>query len=790
MVLIALLLFIPVIPFGATALPANFVDSTFVSGLSSPTAMEFAPDGRLFVAEKGGTLRIIKNGALLSAPFLSVAVSSSGERGLLGIAFDPNFATNKYVYVYYTVGASPIHNRVSRFIADSANPDKALAGSELQILNLESLSAANHNGGAIHFAKDGKLYVATGDNADSANSQSLSNRLGKILRINSDGTIPSDNPFYNTAGAKKEIWALGLRNPFTFAFSPASGSTLMYINDVGQNSWEEIDSGIRGANYGWPTCEGTCSVPGFVNPIYTYSHPSGAGRAISGAAFYESSQFPAEYKGSYFFGDYVAGFIKRLKSDNTVVDFLSSINSPVDIKVGPDGSLYYLSIGSGQVHKVQYIPSSSNSPPNAVATANPSSGPAPLSVTFYASGSSDPDAGNVLTYSWNFGDGTPAASGVSVTHTYSAQGAYAATLTVNDGKGGTDSATVNIAVGSPPVGTINTPAAGTKYNAGNTISFSGSGSDAQDGTLPASAFSWKVLFHHDTHTHPFETFSGVKTGSFTIPRVGETSSNVWYRIYLTVTDSSGLTHLSTKDVLPNKSTITLASNFPTLQVNLDGQPKITPFSFVGVVGFTRNLQAPATQTLNAQIYEFLSWSDGGAATHTINTPATASTYTTKYAKIQMSDTTASSGSAISSSKPVRAEYVSSTSQLVGDKLDQITLRLAKVGSPTGTAQIGIFNSDTSVKKLFGTKDVSTISTSYTDYIFSLTNNELYSIQAGDRIGIKYTGGTGSKYISVMVDLNAADPFDGQKSYSTQRQGGAWKDSISSDMYMILKQSHV
>jgi hypothetical protein len=242
-------------------------------------------------------------------------------------------------------------------------------------------------------------------------------------------------------------------------------------------------------------------------------------------------------------------------------------------------------------------------------------------------------------------------------------------------------------------------------------------------------------------------------------------------------------------VLPNKSTITLASNFPGLQVNLDGQPKITPHSFVGVVGFTRNLQAPATQTLNAQIYEFLSWSDGGAATHTINTPATASTYTAKYAKIQMSDTTASSGSAIPSSKPVRAEYVSSTSQLVGDKIDQLTLRLAKVGSPTGTAQIGIFNSDTSVKKLFGTKDVSTISTSYTDYTFSLTNNELYSIQAGDRIGIKYTGGTGSKYISVMVDLNAADPFDGQKSYSTQRQGGAWKDSISSDMYMILKQSH-
>ena len=133
--------------------------------------------------------------------------------------------------------------------------------------------------------------------------------------------------------------------------------------------------------------------------------------------------------------------------------------------------------------------------------------------------------------------------------------------------------------------------------------------------------------------------------------------------------------------------------------------------------------------------------------------------------------------------------MSSTSQLVGDKIDQITLRLAKIGSPTGIAQIGIFNSDASVKKLFGTKDVSTISTSYTDYTFSLPNNELYSIQAGDRIGIKYTGGSGSKYLSVMVDLDASDPFDGQKSYSTQRQGGAWKDGTGTDMYMILLQTH-
>jgi len=773
----------------------SFVDSTFVSGLSSPTAMDFAPDGRLFVAEKGGNLKVIENGILLATPFLSVSVNSSGERGLLGIAFDPSFATNGYVYVYYTTSASPIHNRVSRFTADPAHPDVSLAGSELQILNLETLSSAtNHNGGAIHFGKDGKLYVAVGENANSANSQSLSTRLGKMLRINSDGSIPSDNPFFNTIGAKQEIWALGLRNPFTFAFSPTS-STLMYINDVGRDNWEEIDSGIRGANYGWPTCEGVCSDPNFVNPIYTYAH-NGDGKAIAGGAFYESTQFPSEYKGSYFFGDYVADFIKRLTPTNQVVDFLPSVNSPVDIKIGPDGSLYYLSIGGGSVHKVQYV-TTGNTNPVAVATANPTSGPPPLSVSFDGSKSSDPDPGTVLNYSWNFGDGSPAATGAMVTHVYNTAGPYVTTLTVNDNNGGTNSATQNITVGNPPGGTINTPIEGTKYSGGDTIFFSGSGTDIQDGVLPASAFHWVILFHHNTHTHPFLEFNGVKTGSFVIPTLGETSSDVWYRIYLTVTDSTGLTSLSTRDVLPNKSTLTLTSNVLGLKVNLDGQPQTTTYSFVGVVGMTRTLQASSPQSLGGQTYQFQSWSDGGAATHTINTPPSDTTYTENYVAtpggsypiIHMQDTTASGGYSTFSGRPIHAEYVTPSSQLVGDQIDSITLRLSKKGSPTGFAEIGIFNSDLSVKKLFDTKDVATISKSYTDYTFALGPTDLYTIQSGDRIGIKYTGGDSANIVKTNTDGDIADPFDGTNTYRVYYTT-SWVSSFTAeDLYMTLKQTH-
>ena len=157
------------------------------------TAMAFAPDGRLFVCLQSGQVRVInKDGVLLANPFVTLSVDSNGERGLLGVAFDPNFASNHYVYLYYTVPGSPAHNRISRF---TANGNVAAANSEFVLVDLDNLSnATNHNGGAIHFGPDGKLYAGVGENANGANAQSLSNRLGKILRINSNGTIPSDNP--------------------------------------------------------------------------------------------------------------------------------------------------------------------------------------------------------------------------------------------------------------------------------------------------------------------------------------------------------------------------------------------------------------------------------------------------------------------------------------------------------------------------------------------------------------------------------------------------------------------
>jgi glucose/arabinose dehydrogenase len=347
------------------SLPSGFAE-TQIAGLSNPTAMAIHPDGRIFVCQQSGELRIIKNGALLATPFTTLTVNSSGERGLLGIAFDPNYATNRFVYVYYTATTPAIHNRVSRFTANIANQDVAQAGSEVALLDLENLGATNHNGGAIHFGPDGKLYVAVGENANSGNSQSLANRLGKMLRINSDGSIPADNPttFPNIVGSptgnNRAIWAVGLRNPFTFSFQPGTGR--LHINDVGQNTWEEINLGTAGANYGWPTCEGACGSAGMTNPIYQYSSASGSECAITGGAFYNPTTptFPAEYIGKYFFADLCAGWMKTIDPLNppatgAASNFASAINQPVDIQVANDGSLYYLARGSNSVFRVQYF---------------------------------------------------------------------------------------------------------------------------------------------------------------------------------------------------------------------------------------------------------------------------------------------------------------------------------------------------------------------------------------------------------------------------------------------------
>lgn len=342
---------------GSVTRPLGFIVAPFAGTISGQaTAMAFAPDGRLFVADQGGDLRVIKNGSLLPAPFVHVNTTADGERGLLGVTFDPQFGTNnQFVYVHYTVTSGGVsHNRVSRF---TANGDVAVANSEFVVVDLPALSTAtNHNGGAIHFGPDGKLYVAVGDNNTGSNAQSTTSLFGKVLRYNPDGSIPADNPALGS-GSNQAIWAMGFRNPFTFGFQPGTGR--LFINDVGESTWEEINEGLAGANYGWPTSEGVTTNPAFTSPLFTYKHgdkppapPSlVTGEAVVGAAFYNPGTvlFPADYVGDYFFADYVEGWINRLDlaaGNGAVYSFVQLPNIITDLAVGPDGALYALAVQS------------------------------------------------------------------------------------------------------------------------------------------------------------------------------------------------------------------------------------------------------------------------------------------------------------------------------------------------------------------------------------------------------------------------------------------------------------
>jgi glucose/arabinose dehydrogenase len=618
----------------AASLPEGFTERRVAEGLTGATAMAFAPDGRLFVCQQDGRLRVVRDGELLAEPFATFEVDSNGERGLLGVAFDPAFASNGFVYVYYTVATTPRHNRVSRVRADG---DRAVAGSETLVYRLDDLGGATiHNGGAMHFGPDGKLYVAVGENALGTTAQSLENDFGKILRLDPDGSIPPDNPFADPSnGRRRAAFAIGLRNPFTFAFLP--DSPRMLVNDVGEDSWEEINEGVAGANYGWPVSEGPTEDARFRPPFYAYRHDEGdvRGCAVTGGDFYRrgsgQGQFPEVYAGKYFFADFCGGWIRVLDpGDATSQAFASGIPFPVDLKVGPDGHLYYLARGSDSIHEIFHT-----------GTRVPAVTRQPFSQTVFAGETAtfkvEASGGEPLSFQWQR-DGADISGATSATLTLtnvsaSDDGARYRCVVTNPFGGATSGeAMLTVTADRPPAGTILTPAEGARYVAGQTVSFSGEGTDTEDGTLAASAFTWWVEFHHESHAHPFvPPATGSKSGSFVVPAEGEKSADVWYRIHLRVTDSAGFAHESTRDVLPRTSRVTLLTEPAGLQVSLDGEPRLAPTEFVGVAGIKRVISTEPAQASNGVTFEFQGWSDGGAASHEISTPQDDATLTAVFA---------------------------------------------------------------------------------------------------------------------------------------------------------------
>jgi PKD repeat protein len=474
--------------------------------------------------------------------------------------------------------------------------------------------------------------------------------------------------------------AYGVRNPFRMTQRP--GTDELWIGDVGWNTWEEINRVVAPAsatasNFGWPCYEGASAQGGYqgaglnlcsslystpgsvVAPYYTYNHSacvvnySGChtgGSSVTGVAFYQGGSYPAQYNGALFFADHTRNEIwamlpgtnglpdpSRLQSFVGVDATGSAAGHPVDLKIGPGGDLFYVDMDDGTVHRITFT--AANQPPTAVITASPTSGPVPLTVGFDGTGSSDPE-GKPLSYSWDlngdgvFGDSTTP----TTTYTYTTTGTYHPSLRVTDDQGASDTAPVTVTAGNTaPAAVIDSPASSLTWRVGDTIPFSGHATDAQDGTLPASAMTWSVIMHHcftptDCHIHLIQTLNAVSSGSVIAP---DHEYPCWLELQLTATDSGGLSSTASVRLDPKTVVLTFRTNPGGLALTnmvVNEAPRTTPFSVTVVVGSANSVSAPSPQLFNKSIYNFVSWSDGGPQSHTITAPAVNTTYTAVYRK--------------------------------------------------------------------------------------------------------------------------------------------------------------
>jgi glucose/arabinose dehydrogenase len=359
--------------------PPGFSDNAVATGLTSPTAIAIlpGPSGRFLVTEKGGALKLVDGGAVTT--LTTIPVCTASEMGLLGIALDPSFSANGFVYLYRTKPPDPPADcttstgRFNQVVRVTMSGNTIVPGSLAELLTGIRTDGGNHDGGGLRVGPDNKLWVSVGDTGigdggppgSSTNpyAQDLGSLNGKVLRLELTGAPAAGNPFIGTPGARGEIYAYGFRNPFRFGFDPVTARA--WIGDVGQDTLEELDVVQSGGDYSWPYCEGTlpagCEHAGDIDPFFTYprSGPGALGATVIGGAFAPTGSGFGPFADNYFFADYIASKIYRALPNGardgftgTPADFVTSAAGPVDVVFDQYGGLYYVAINAGQVRKV------------------------------------------------------------------------------------------------------------------------------------------------------------------------------------------------------------------------------------------------------------------------------------------------------------------------------------------------------------------------------------------------------------------------------------------------------
>lgn len=663
----------PVAAQGGFNLPYGFVQESVVVGLDLPTSFALAPDGRIFIAEKAGRVRVVQDGELLPDPFIDMTteVNDAADRGLMGIAVDPAWPNRPYVYVAFVYDPPEIKernpsgarvSRVVRLTADPANLNVAAAGSGVVLVGTNS--TAEHVGnpdqgdaepfscrdadgqpvrdciaaeGTAHtidmlkFGPEGALYVSVGDgivnSKGNARALDINSLNGKILRIDpATGEGLASNPFFDgdPGSNRSKVFALGMRNPFRFTVDPRNGRVI--VGEVGNEKWEEINIGGPGANFGWPCYEGPEEAATYANcdafrtgewtvthGVHSYRHTTKPQRgAAIGGDLYLGRSFPALYRGAYFYHDFNGGVTNFLTfgSDGSVTDNEFATNMPGIVQItATDDALYALSIILGGLWRIRYVPGGDR-PPTAVATADPTGGIAPLEVAFSSDRSTDPEK-SIVGYRWDFGDGE-SSSKANPTHTYTENGVYRVTLTVTDAAGSTSSDTLEILVGSePPVAEILEPGDGAKFRIGEEVAYRGQGVDPDDGELGEGRLVWSGILHHNEHIHYDAVKATGATGSFVFEDHGD---NTYLELCLTVTDSQALQDQECVDVKAQEVTYTFDSVPRGLRITYAGSSYTTPFKVKTYINAKRIIEAPLT---TADGLTFDRWSDGGDAVHDI-----------------------------------------------------------------------------------------------------------------------------------------------------------------------------